>query len=253
MEKSKTTASIQFLIKALLKKHKFTYLDLANFLHVSEGTIKQLMNKGSFTTERLESIGQFFGLTLIEFLEMANKQISKPFEITLEQEEILFTYPISIKILFLFGVGFSLLKAKKSMNIEELRFNKALKVLDKAGLVEILPYGQIRVKARGPFRLNKNGPIEKSLRPRYIDLLKEQIIFGPAPDTYQRTFEMYFTESLFTQLKDDINKLLERYSHMTRLEAGSSDGVELFPVTGLMFLKPFDGWKELFQKNIETT
>lgn len=244
---NQTTSNIQIrnAIKVLLKKHGLSYRDLGKALELSEGAIKQLMTKGSFTTSRLEKVAHWFGYSLFEFMEIALKAESRPYSLSHKQEEILFGFPVSMWMLFLLSAGFPLESIRDRMNLTEKKFQLALHTLDKTGLIELLPGNRVRIKFRGPYRFNKNGIIEKNLRKDYLALVTEQIQFGPPPDVFQRTFEMYFSESLFKKMKLEVEAIISKYGHLTRIETELDQKDRSFPVTGVFFMKPFDGWGTL--------
>lgn len=233
---------VRTAIKDLLKKHGMTYKDLGQYLSLSEGSVKQLMTRGHLTIEKIEVIAQRFGLTIVEFLQIAYSKEHRPSRISHSQEEILVEFPIAIHLMFLLGSGFSLQSAKERMQIEERKFQKALYILDRAQVVEIHPGGKVFIKQRAPYRFNKDGAIEKKLRAGYLDLLLQQISRKPDSNVLQRSFEMYVSDRLFTQIKNDLSQLIEKYAHLARIEAELDDKGRAFPITGLFFIKEFDGW-----------
>jgi hypothetical protein len=233
---------IRSAIKGLLKKHNLNYKDFGNSLGLTEGSVKQLMTRGHFTIDRLESIAQRFGLTLIEFLKIAYGQQQGPTRITPSQEELLVEHPQAILLMFLLGSGFSLSDARARLSLEEKKFQKAIHILDRIGIVELRPGGHIFLKNRAPYRFNKDGAIEKKLRPGYLNLVKQYVSAKPAPRTLQRTFEMYISENLFAELKTELGNVVERFSNLARIEAELDDKGKTFPVTGLLLVTELDGW-----------
>jgi predicted transglutaminase-like protease len=143
------------------------------------------------------------------------------------------------------GSGFSIESTKERMHLDDKKFQKALHTLDRAGLIELLPQNRIRLKSRAPYRFNKTGGIEKTLRKEYLDLVARQIQFNPPSDSFQKTFEMYFSEGLLKKFKQDLDTLLGRYAHLARIETELDQKDKTFPVTGAFLLKPFDGWGTL--------
>jgi transcriptional regulator with XRE-family HTH domain len=249
-QNSSYNLSIQALVKQLLKKNNQSYLTLAELLGISESAVKQLMTKGVFTIDRIELIADWFGFSVPEFLEIALKAQSKPTLITAQQEALLLSNPVAIYVLFmLFMLGSGLTEktilSKKPLSKADLE--KALYLLDKAGFIELLPKNQIRMKTRAPYRFNKSGEVEKRLRPKYLKMVSELISASPDEDTFQRTFEMYLSAELLEQFKNDIQKMMETYGHLARIESEKIQEDQKFPVTGLVLVKPFDGWGALVQ------
>ncbi len=236
------SALVRSTIKDLLKKHNMKYKDFGKLIGLSEGSVKQLMTRGQFTLDRVEIIAQRFGLTLVEFLNIAYEKKKSPTRISVSDEALLTEQPFAILLMFLLGSGFSLDEAKARLNLEEKKNQKIIHLLDRIGIIELHSKGRISLKARAPFRFNKDGLIEKKLRPGYLQLVKENIINRPHSSTFQRTFEMYVSEKLYNQMKEDLGQYIEKYSHLARIEAEIDDKGKTFPVTGLLFLKELDGW-----------
>ncbi len=242
------TTLIRQTIKALLKKHGLNYRDLATELSVTEGTVKQLMTKGSFTVERIEQIASVFTLSFAELMSIAVETKLSPTKISIEQEEILLSFPLSIRLLFLLGTGFSISVAQEKFGGTEKNFQKAIHILDRAQLIELLPMGRVRLKARAPYRFNKTGAIERQLRRDYLRIVADQFLETPNSSALQRTFEMYVSQKMLKQIQGDIESLIEKYAHRARLEAELHSPEDIFPITAAFMVKPFDGWGKLLSR-----
>lgn len=240
--KSLSSNLVRSTLKDLLKKHDMKYKDFGKLIGLSEGSVKQLMTRGQFTLDRLELIAQRFGLTLIEFLNIAYEKKKSPTRISISDEVLLVEQPYAILLMFLLGSGFSITEAKDRLRLDEKKFQKIVHLLDRIGIIELHSKGRISLKARAPYRFNKDGLIEKKLRPGYIQFIKENILYRPESSTFQKTFEMYASEKLYSQMTEELRQFIEKYSHLARIEAELDEKGKTFPVTGLLFLKELDGW-----------
>ncbi|GEM_PF-6705352 len=118
------SALVRSTIKDLLKKHNMKYKDFGKLIGLSEGSVKQLMTRGQFTLDRVEIIAQRFGLTLVEFLNIAYEKKKSPTRISVSDEALLTEQPFAILLMFLLGSGFSLDEAKARLNLEEKKKSK---------------------------------------------------------------------------------------------------------------------------------
>lgn len=254
MSETLEVAQIRIAIKKLLKKHGYTYADLGKLLKLSEPAVKRLMAKGTFTIGRIETIAQSFGLSFFEFMEMAGKMESKPYQFNPKQEQVLVKNPLALYALLLLGSGFSLqeVQARIKLNQKEL-MDKVLFVLDKIDLITLEPSNRVRLKCRAPFRWIRGGILQGLIYEDFVNLVSRSLTTTPDPEGLQRTFEMYLSPRLLKRMKLDLEAIVDRYQHLSRIEKELSPANETHPVIGMAFLKPYDGWGEILKGKAKET
>lgn len=248
MSESIATVRIRSTIKTLLKRHGSSYRELALALDLSESSIKQLMTKGNFTTDRLEKIAEYFGLYMSEFFEMAFQEDQTSYMLTSKQEEMLAANPTAMHVLFLLS-GFPAQEAKKRADIDEKSWKKALFALAKENFIELGEGDTVRLKIRGPYMWNLGGILANAVVPDYLNFLKENLMLPSLlPGALQSTFELYMTEELFEQFKADLRKLVYRYFHLARLDVAAKSPRRIKPYNAIFSLRQLDAWGPVLKR-----
>lgn len=240
-------SQIRHLIKQLLKKQGGTYTGLAEALNLSVPAVKKFMRSGEFSVARLERISDWFGLSLTEFLESAKKINFQPFHFTEEQETLFVQEPFCIYVLFLLGARLSLIDVAQRCQLTSRDFQKILAALDKAKLIEMGPGENVRVIARGPYEWIPGGEMEKKFLPKYLENVKSLISSHPVKGTMQIPFELYLSDRQTKLMQSEMLDLYEKYRKLSRIDHEITPSGELWPVTGLFLLGPYDNWKAVVE------
>ena len=148
-------------VKRQLKARGLTYRDVARALSLSEASVKRLFSSERFTVDRVATISQLMGFTLAELLEEAAASIPRLRTLTQAQEAQLVS---DEKLLLVAVCAFNhwsvadMLAAYRMTKAECLR---SLLVLDRMGIVELLPADRIRLRAARDFDWLPDGPIRR--------------------------------------------------------------------------------------------
>jgi transcriptional regulator with XRE-family HTH domain len=158
---SSEIAELIMTIKRQLKSQGLTYRDVARRLNVSEGSIKRTFANESFTLARLAQISELLGFTLAELLQLAATAVPPLDTLTIEQE----TQLVSDDKLILVAVcalnQWALVDMLSFYEITKMEAIKRLRVLDRMGLIELLPGDRIRRRAKRDFDWIQDGPIRR--------------------------------------------------------------------------------------------
>jgi transcriptional regulator with XRE-family HTH domain len=148
-------------IKRELKAQGLTYKDVAHALKVSEASVKRVFASERFTVSRLAQVSQLLGLTLAELLQESTSSLPPLDTLTREQEAQL----VSDDKLLLVAVcslnHWSLNDITSVYQIPKLEAVKRLRILDRLGLIELLPGDRIRRRAKRDFDWIPDGPIRR--------------------------------------------------------------------------------------------
>jgi transcriptional regulator with XRE-family HTH domain len=146
-------------LKRELKAQGLTYKDVARALKVSEASVKRVFASERFTVARLAQVSQLLGLTLAELLQESTSSLPPLDVLTREQEAQL----ISDDRLLLVAVcslnHWSLSDITNVYDIPKQEAVKRLRILDRLGLIELLPGDRIRRRAKRDFDWIPDGPI----------------------------------------------------------------------------------------------
>ena len=148
-------------IKRELKAQGLTYRDVARALKVSEASVKRVFASERFTVARLAEVSQLLGLTLAELLQESTSSLPPLDVLTREQEAQL----VSDDKLLLVAVcslnHWSLNDITSVYDIPKQEAVKRLRILDRLGLIELLPGDRIRRRAKRDFDWIPDGPIRR--------------------------------------------------------------------------------------------
>ncbi len=155
----------QDLIKELkrqLKLYGLHYVDVAQHLELSEGSIKRLLAEGSqISLDRLERICQLIGLEMSELFKLAAAHNKGLESLTLEQEKQL----VEDKGLLLVAVcvvnGYRFEQIIEQYTFDELELIQKLAQLDRLNIIDLLPGNKIRLRISPTFRWHTGGPIQR--------------------------------------------------------------------------------------------
>src|ERR1700722_9660162 len=148
-------------IKRQLKAQGLTYKHVSRALKLSEASIKRVFASERFTVTRLAQVGQLLGFTLAELLQESTSSLPPLDVLTREQE----TQLVSDDKLLLVAVcslnHWSLADITNLYNIPQQEAVKRLRILDRLGLIELLPGDRIRRRAKRDFEWIQDGPIRR--------------------------------------------------------------------------------------------
>lgn len=203
-EVSRTVATV----KRHLKAQGLTYRDVAAALKLSETSVKRVFARESFTLDRFAEIAHLLGFTLAELLAESASEVPELRVLTSAQEARLV------------GDGKLLLVAVCALNrwtvaeiTAEYRLMRAeclkyLLVLDRMGVIELLPGDRVRPRVARDFDWLPNGPIRRYFMEHALgDFLGSR--FSEAHETLEFA-QGLVTESGLAQLRQELRRLRAR-------------------------------------------
>lgn len=192
-------------IKRELKAQGLTYKDVASALKLSEASVKRVFASETFTVARLAQVSQLLGMTLAELLQESTSSLPPLNVLSREQEAQL----ISDDKLLLVAVcslnHWSLADIISIYEIAKLEAVKRLRVLDRMGIIELLPGDRIRRRAKRDFDWIPDGPIRSYFSKQGLnDFLQGP--FDPEDESLDFAHGM-LTRSAQAELKLELRRL----------------------------------------------
>jgi transcriptional regulator with XRE-family HTH domain len=198
--------------KRLLKAQGLTYRDVARALKLSEASVKRVFANGSFTVERLGQIAHLVGFTLAELLAESASEVPKLRVLTTEQEAKVVA---DEKLLMVAVCALNRWTVAEIISLYRLTRAECLKhllVLDRMGLIELLPGDRIRPRVARDFDWLPDGPIRRYFMDRTLgDFLGSD--FGQ-PDETLEFAQGLLTESALSQLRLELRKVRARMASL---------------------------------------
>ncbi|MES2127282.1 MAG: helix-turn-helix transcriptional regulator [Pseudomonadota bacterium] len=148
-------------LKRLLKARGMTYRELGAALDLSEPSVKRLFSSERLTLERLAQVSALLGYTLAELTQEAAASSLQLHVLTRKQE----TQLVSNETLLLVAVcalnHWTLAGIVAAYRLDTPACLKHLLVLDRMGLIELLPGDRIRLRIARDFDWLPDGPIRR--------------------------------------------------------------------------------------------
>lgn len=201
-------AQIIATIKRQLKAQGMTYRDVARALGLSEPSIKRLLANERLSVERLAQISALLGFTLAELAQDAASAMPALRALTKEQE----TQLVSDRKLLLVAVcalnHWSASEIVAGYRITRAECIKRLLVLDRMGLIALLPGDRIRLRVMRDFQWLPDGPIRTFFMQEGLhDFLDSR--FAEPSQTLEFTHAM-LTSTALQQLQSEMQRLRAR-------------------------------------------
>lgn len=147
-------------IKQQLKAHDKTYSDVATHLNLSEASVKRLFSKQDLSLSRLQAICELMEVQLLDVMFMARQQRVDIRQLTLPHEQALVESEILMLVLICVFSHWKFTDILHYYSFSEAELIKQLLVLDKMGILELLPNNNIKLRVSTQFDWLPNGPIQ---------------------------------------------------------------------------------------------
>jgi transcriptional regulator with XRE-family HTH domain len=203
-------AQIVITLKRQLKSRGMTYRELARGLGISEPSVKRLFASSHLSVDRLAAIANLLDLTLAELTALAAAATPKLHTLKREQEAQL----VGDKKLLVIAVcvlnQWTVEEILEAFQISRAECIKRLVLLDRMGLIELLPGNRVRAKIARDFDWLPNGPIHEFFRSEgRADFLNAP--FGASSESAEFVQGM-LTRAAQAQLQQELRRLRQRFA-----------------------------------------
>ena len=199
-------------VKRQLKAQGKTYSDVAAHLGLSEASVKRLFSSERFTVERLAEVSEFLGFTLAELTQKAASSIPELDTLTSAQEAQLVSDEKLLLVTVLALNHWTLADMVGWYHVTEREAVQRLRILDRMGVIELLPGERIRRRARRDFDWLPNGPIKQYFSTQGIqDFLRGP--FDPNEESLDFSHGM-LTQAAQAELKVELRRLRRKLASL---------------------------------------
>lgn len=173
-----TEKQLMAALKSLLKQQGKTYRDVAEWLALSEGSVKRLFSKGDMRLDRLMTILSQLGRTmtdLVSTMDAESKHISQISEA--QERELVDDMPALLTALAVLSqLPFD--DIVEHYGFAEVEVENALLKLDKMRIISLLPNNHYQLNVHANFRWLAGGPIQRF----FMDNLAANYVSQPLGD-----------------------------------------------------------------------
>ncbi|HKE94629.1 MAG TPA: helix-turn-helix transcriptional regulator [Povalibacter sp.] len=164
----KQTQAIHFALKRLLRSRGRTYAQAAKILKLSEASVKRLLSRSELSLDRLESLCDWLGVDIGDLVAMSADATPLLTELDERQEQELLHDPALLLMAFLTLNRWSESEILQIFNFRKVDVTQRLRRLERLGLVELMPFDRVRIRAARNFAWRKDGPIQKYFAERVL-------------------------------------------------------------------------------------
>lgn len=228
-------------LRALLKQRRLTYAQLARLLRVSEPTIKRTLGgRTQLNTARLLEICGTLGISLGDLVKLAQGGDHANYFLKPEQEAVFAKHPGLFGIFRALYLGGRPATVRKAWGLTGPQFYRALRRLEKLGLLEVRAGEEISFRVQGVVRWSHTGPMTRALVPEQNARFLAYVYQHLGRDTTSfLTSEFEMTEATFTDLHRDLQALGEKFRARSLRESQTSPAEGLISVRWLAAAAPF--------------
>lgn len=197
-------------IKRELKRQGLTYRDVAAAFKLSEASVKRLFSSGRLTVERLMQVSQLLGYTLAELAQLSQETSPQLHSLTVEQESALVADTKLLLTAVCLLNHWALADIAARYTLSEAEVLKRALLLDRMGLLDLLPGNRVRLKVARNFEWRPDGAISAFFRSQgqqqFLDARFD------APQQTHAFVQGMLTAAAQAQLAVELQRLRVRFS-----------------------------------------
>ncbi len=228
-------------LRDLLKERGITYAKLGRSLGLSEPSVKRLFGgRSPLTLERLEAVSEFLGISVSDLIVRAEGRHARNESFTREQEQAFAERPGLLGLFRDLYSGRAPEKVRRAWKLDAPAFFRALRRLEKLGLIDLHSDRHIAFKVRGVLRWSHTGELARRLVPEQNAPFLEHVYadLGRSTTSFLSS-EVEMTRESFDELARDLQELGRKYRGIALRESQTLPKSSLLSVRWLAAAAPF--------------
>lgn len=209
-------ADIFETLKTVLRARKLTYADLAKRLGLSEPTIKRIFSERDCKLSRVSEICSALEVSLDDVVAQASRVEVVPVELGDRIEAQLADNRPAFHLFLLLRDGMSGEAIKAHYGLDDTTFFKLARRLETIGLVEVMPYGRVRLLEERPIRFRRGGPLHRTLRKLNMDFVEQVFQNADREDAGFLTLSRRVSETTARHIMGALKGLSRELSDLAR-------------------------------------
>ena len=179
--KRSQTASLIKTIKSLLRSHRLSQTAIAQNLGVTTRTVRRWLSSDTVDTGVLEDLCALVNVEFFDLCEIAAQNSNEKAErLTLAQEQILVSNPVLWYLFHQMLRGWDTDELRREARLPEHIFTSSLVHLEKAGLIDLLPYNKFRLKTVRNLDVTSDGPYARHINKWLRTMVEKVDVSDPA-------------------------------------------------------------------------
>jgi DNA-binding Xre family transcriptional regulator len=204
-------------LKRYLKAQGVTYAALAPQIGLSESSVKRLFARQTMSLQRFEQICNVVGLEISDLVELMNERREFLTQLTPEQEGALVNDIKLLLMAYLLVNGWPLPTIIETYQIDALEAEKLLIRLNRARIIELLPFNRVKLLTARNFTWRPNGPVQRFFEQE----VQREFLSGPFTKTGER-FQFVgglLSRTSLIQMEQSIDRLTREFDELVRRDS----------------------------------
>jgi hypothetical protein len=164
MESFMQQQKITRTLRALLRSKGVRYALVAQWLDLSESSVKRLFSQESLSITQIEVLTEKLGLSFLDVVALANPEDRLPEVLTEEQEQFLVDSPKLLRVFYLLFRHWRASDIARAWRMSQPELVRSLVALEKCSLIQLLPKNRVKLLVGPGLRWRANGPIAQFFR-----------------------------------------------------------------------------------------
>jgi DNA-binding Xre family transcriptional regulator len=148
-------------MKRLMRSQGRTYAQAARILELSEASMKRLFSRSELSLERIEALCDWLGVEISDVVALSSEVMPVLTQLDERQEAELLRDPALLLTAFLTLNRWTEAEILEIFRFKKIELMQRLRRLERLGLIELMPFDRIKIRAARNFSWRKDGPIQK--------------------------------------------------------------------------------------------
>ncbi|KJZ17925.1 helix-turn-helix domain-containing protein [Loktanella sp. S4079] len=209
-------ADIFETLKTVLRARKLTYADLAERLGLSEPTIKRIFSERDCKLSRITEICAALDLSLDDVVAQSSRIEVVPVDLGDRIEALLADNRPAFHLFLLLRDGMTGETIKAHYQLDDSTFFKWARLLEVIGLVELMPYGRVRLLDERPIRFRRGGPLHQTLRKLNMEFVEQVFQTTDREDAGFLTLSRRVSETTARHIMGELRDLSRELTDLAR-------------------------------------
>ncbi|HRQ64090.1 MAG TPA: helix-turn-helix transcriptional regulator [Xanthomonadaceae bacterium] len=222
--------AIHTALKRQMRARGRTYAQAAPVLGLSEASVKRLFSRAELSIDRLERLCDWLHLDVAELVQQSAAAAPLVTMLSPDQERELLRDPSLLLTAYLVLNHWDEAAILAAFRLDKRHLEGHLLRLARLGLIELAPFGRIRLRTARNFAWRKDGPIQRHFAERVLpEFLASRFT---AADERMHFFGGMLSRRSLSRLHDAMQELARRFDELLRedldLPVAERDSVSLF-------------------------
>jgi DNA-binding Xre family transcriptional regulator len=224
-------------LKKVLKDRSLTYKKVAEYLQISEASVKRIFTAEDGSLGRIQQLCEWLEIKFEDLVVLSlEDDTDETYVLSQKQENYFLKNPGALQVFVeLYEYGQTPKGIRDHYNLTKKSMTKYLLDLERIGLLEVFPGDKIKFKFNGFFTVSDKGRLAKIILRNSMESATEYVIKTLGERKKDPSIVSTFTigELLFT--KETVRELIKDYNALTKkLYSTSSREMRLYPKNELV-------------------